>query len=51
MCKKGRVIVDFALENGRRKREKLDIMPLPYGDASFALKFTKNLRLKFLSEL
>jgi hypothetical protein len=31
--------------------EKLDIMPLPYGDTSFALRFTKNLRLKFLSEL
>jgi len=51
MCKKGRVITDSALERGRRRRKKLDMMPLPYGDASFALKFTKNLHLKFLSKL
>jgi len=51
MCKKGRIIADSALERGRRKREKFDIMSLPYGDAFFALKFTKNLHLKFLTEL
>jgi hypothetical protein len=31
--------------------EKLAIMPLPYGDDSFALKFTKNLHFEVLSEL
>jgi len=28
MCKKGRVIADSALERRRRRREKLDIIPL-----------------------
>jgi hypothetical protein len=48
--KKGRVGNDSALER-KRRREKLDIMPLAYGNTSFALRFNENPRLKFLSEL